>query len=281
MRKVQVVTDSTCQIPASLRRELDIHVVPLPLVWDGKTYWDDEIEPREFFRKLRTASTLPTTSGPTPGVFKKEFESLGADGSPVLAIILEKELSSAFNSANLAKDMCPGVDVTIFNSNSTSMGLGFQVLAAARAARQGKDLPEILSILTRARGATGVLFAVKDLDYLVRGGRISHLQRLIAAALNLIPIMELRGRRIELVERVRSRKNLHPRLLALAAQRLTGGRPFRIAVMHADNQTEAEELANEVRSQLNPDELITGEVEPVQGVHTGPDAVGLVYSSGV
>jgi DegV family protein with EDD domain len=269
-----------CHIPPSLCHELDITVVPLPFVWHGKSYLDNEVEPREFYSGLRKSTVLPTTSGPTPGSFKQEFERLGTDGHPVLAILVGKQFSSTQSAATLAKDLSPSVDVTIFDSDSNSMGLGFQVVAAARAARAGKDMADIVSMLTLLRSTSGAVFAVRDVAYLRRGGRINHLQHFLARALDLVPIMEIRSGPIRLVERVHRDANVIPRLITLVSERLGSARPARTAVLHVDAEAKAWELSKEVRLHIRPDELIVSELTPVLGIHAGPDALGIAYSSG-
>jgi len=282
MHNVHIVTDSNCHIPSALCQELDIHVVPLPFVWDNVTYLDNvDMGPREFYAKLRSSRSLPTTSGPTPGSFKEAFASLAADAKPVLAILVGQVFSSTFTSARLARDTLPDLDVTILDSDSNTMGLGFQVLAAARAAKEGKAVDEVIAIVKRVRDTCGVVFAVSNLDYLRRGGRISHIGHFVASTLNLLPVMELKGGPIKPVERVRSHRNVIPRILDLVADRLVNERPIRMAVVHADAEAPAWELAKQVRARFNPDELITSELNPVLGIHAGPDAFGLAYASGI
>ena len=282
MRKFHIVTDSNCHIPPALCQELDIHVVPLPFVWDNTTYLDNvDMGPREFYARLRTSHSVPTTSGPTPGSFKDEFESLASDGKPVLAILVGEVFSSTFTTAKLAKDMLPNVDLTLINSDSNTMGLGFQVLAAARAAKEGKGLDEVILIVNGVQDRCGVVFSVSNLDYLRRGGRIGHIQHLLASTLKLVPILELRGGPIKPVERVRNQKNVIPRILDLVAQRLVNERPVRMAVVHADAEAHAWQLAKAARDRFHPDELITSELNPVLGIHAGPDALGLACASGV
>jgi DegV family protein with EDD domain len=142
-------------------------------------------------------------------------------------------------------------------------------------------MDEVVSIVNRVKDTCGVVFSVSDLDYLRRGGRISHIQRFIVSTLKLVPIMEVRGGPIKPVERVRNQKNVIPRILDLVAERLVNERPIRMAVVHADAEAHAWELAKEARDRFNPDELITSELSPVLGIHAGPDAVGLAYASGV
>ena len=280
MKKLHIVTDSMAHIPEPLCQEYDIKVVPLPYVWDGETHFDFDIGPREFYARLRSSDIIPSTSGPPPKLFKEQYETLGADGNPVLVITVAKFFSSTYKAANLAKEMVPDIDVTVVSSDSNSMGLGFQVLTAARAARDGKGLDEVLSILDRAKHTSGVIFAAPHIEYLRRGGRINHIQYFFASVLNLIPIMEINNGPIKLVERIRQEKNLIPRLLDLVSRRLGKEKPIRMAVVHVDAESQAWELAKEVRQRFSPDELITSELTPVLGIHAGPDALGLAYSTG-
>jgi DegV family protein with EDD domain len=137
-----------------------------------------------------------------------------------------------------------------------------------------------MSLLERLRATSGAVFAVSNVAYLQRGGRISHLQYFLARALDLVPIMELKGGPIRLVERVRRTKNVTPRLISLVTERIGERRPSRVAVVHTDAEARAWQLSKEVKGSLNPDELIISELTPVLGIHSGPDALGIAYSSG-
>ena len=280
MNNIHIVTDSVAQIPDALCQEYGIKVIPLPYVWDDRTYFDFDMGPREFYKRLRTSKTIPTTSGPPPHLFKEQYEALGKDGSAVLVITVGEFFSSTFKAANLALEMAPDIQVKVMSSDSNSMGSGFQVLAAARAVKAGKNLDEILSNLKHVKESTGVVFAAPHIKYLLRGGRINQIQYLVASSLQLVPLMEIKNSPIQLVERVRKTKNVIPRLLDLVSERLANEKPVRMAVVHADAESQAWELAKQVRERFNPDELITSEVTPVLGIHTGPDALGLVYSTG-
>lgn len=281
MKKLHIVTDSMCHIPHALCQELEIDVIPLPYVWDNKTYFDNiDMSPREFYKKLRKSKSIPTTSGPPPGLFVDKFRSLSKDKKPILAILVGSVFSSTYNAANLAKNDLPDIEITTIDSKSNSMGLGFQVLAAARAVKKGKGLNEVISITEKVRDKSGVVFSVPDLKYLSQGGRISHLQHLVGSTLNLVPIMEINQGPIKLVRRVRN-KSIYKSLLDIAAERLAGEDLIRLAVIHADAEEDAWKLATIVRERFNPSEFISSEITPVLGIHAGPDAVGIAYSSGI
>jgi DegV family protein with EDD domain len=282
MDKVHIVTDSNCNIPASLCQQLDIHVVPLPFVLDGATYIEYvDVGPKAFFPLLRNAKSIPTTSGPTPGAFKETFEKLAADGNPILAILVGRRFSSTLLSAETAKQELPDFDLTLIDSESNAMALGFQVLATARAAKQGKELEHLVSIARQAMDATGIFFSVRDLEYLYRGGRIGLAQRLLGSALELFPIFEIRRSPIQLVERQRTSRKVLSRLLDLVEQRLAGGRPYRLAILHADDEAGANGLKAAALDRFDPEEILVNELSPVLSIHTGQGALGIAYSSGL
>ena len=282
MRNVHIVTDSNCHIPSALCQELEIHVVPLPFTWDGVTYLDVvDMGHREFYSKLRSSKSLPVTSAPTPGSFKEVFENLSSDGRPILAILVGKQFSSTSVTAQLAREMLPDARILLVDSESNATGLGFQVLAAARAAREGKDLDELISIANQAKDVSGVLFSVTDLEYMRRGGRIGLAKSLLASTLRLDPILEIKSGPVTPVEQVRTSRRVIPRLLDLVEERLVGGRPYRLAVLHADVETRAWNLMSAARDRFDPDEMFVSELNPILGIHVGPGAIGLAYSSGL
>jgi len=199
-------------------------------------------------------------------------------GRPVLAILVSQKLSGTIQSAQSAKDMFPGARIEIVNSESTAMAMGFQVLAAARAAEAGKSFDEVLAVAKDARNHTGVVLVVDTLEFLHRGGRIGGAARLLGTALNLKPILELQDGVIEAVERVRTRSKAQARLLSLLEERINGRPNLRLAVLHAAAEQEARQLLDEAAKRLNPMETVFSEVSPVVGAHVGPGTLGLCYS---
>lgn len=282
MGRVHIVTDSNCHIPEALRRELGIHVVQLPYVWEGETYLDEvDIGPREFYARLRGSRVLPKTSGPTPGSYRGKFEEITGDGGSILVIHVGHEFSSTHSAAQIAKQMVPSDRIHLFDSHSNALGLGFQVLAVARAAREGRELDDLLEVARKARESTGVVFAVENVDYLHRGGRITFGQRILASMLNLTPIMEIKEGPIEIIGRVRSSKKAVMKLVEVVESRVAGRDPVRIGVLHADHEQGGYELRRIIQERIQPDELILEELNPILGIHTGPGAIGLAYCVGI
>ncbi|MGD8605240.1 MAG: DegV family protein [Anaerolineales bacterium] len=282
MPSFHVLTDSNCHLPASLCRELDIHVVPLPYVWEGQTYLDGQsFAPREFYRKFRETKELPKTSAPTPGGFIERMRSLLSDGKPILGVFVGSEFSSTLVTAQLAAKEVGGGNITLIDSETNAMALGFQALAAARLARDGGSIEDAVNLVERVRDNSGVVFAVPDLDHLRRGGRIGLAQSMLGSALKMVPILEIHRGPISPVERVRTKHNAIKALISHVEARLGGSRPYRIGILHSDAESEAWELQKAVKDQLQPDELFMQELHPILAIHVGPDAFGLAYSRGV
>lgn len=282
MSKVALVTDSTAYLPQDLVERYGITVAPQMLNWGNETFRDGiDILPDEFYKRLQSAKTLPTTSQVTPGAFNEIFCRLLEQDYHVLAILISEHLSGTYSSAIQAQAMLPGAPVEIVNSHTTVMAMGFQVLAAARAAADGATLAECKELAEQARANTGIVFAVDTLEFLHRGGRISGGSRLLGTALNIKPILEVSGGRVEPVEKVRTRKKSFNRLLELVEERVGGRRPVRLATVHANAIGDAREIMANANGQFDAIERIVSDLSPVVGTHTGPGTVGLAYMAGM
>ncbi|NPA06088.1 MAG: DegV family protein [Chloroflexi bacterium] len=282
MAPVAIVTDSTAYLPQDLVEQYGITVVPNLVVWDGETYRDGvDMTPQQFYERLRNAKTLPTTSQAAAGTYVEAYRALLDQGYDILSIHLSKDLSGTIESARQAKQMLGDVPIRIVDSRSVGMGLGFVVLAAARAVAEGADLEEATAVAEKAKDHVGVIFAVDTLEYLHRGGRIGGAQRLLGMMLNVKPILEIRDGRVEPVDKVRTRKKSLQRVLDLIEQRIAGRSPVRLATLHADAEEEARALLNEAARRFNAVEAYLTDVSPTVGVHVGPGTVGLAFMAGM
>jgi DegV family protein with EDD domain len=278
MSKVAIVTDSTCYIPKELIGQYKIPIAPLVVIWGDETLRDDiDIKPVEFYDRLKTAKVMPSTSQPPIPEFEKIFSGLHADGFEILAVLISDKLSGTIDSAKQAKQLLPDATIEIFDSESTAMSLGFQALAAARAAADGASLDECLSVVEKARTNSGVFFAVDTLEFLHRGGRIGGASRYLGTALQLKPILTLEEGKIEALERVRTKKKAQARLSDIVVERLAGKPNIRLATLHANAADDANALLEKTSGRLDVVEKVYSEVSPVIGTHVGPGTVGLAY----
>lgn len=282
MPKPILVTDSTSTIPLALLRQHDIRVVPQVLIWGGEELRDGiDIQPDEFYRRLKDASVMPTTSQATIASFVEIFEPQVAQGNPILAFVLSSKLSGTVQSAVQAKAMFPGAAIEVVDSQSIAMALGYQVLAAARLLEAGTPLKEVAEKCRQMSRNTGVVFLVDTLEFLHRGGRIGTASRFMGTALNIKPLLSLQDGRVEGLEKVRTKAKARARLLDVVEERVRGKRPVRIAVLHAAAEEAAQELLAEAQRRYTPDEVYITPVSPVIGAHTGPGTVGLCYATGI
>jgi DegV family protein with EDD domain len=275
-----LVTDSTSTIPLALLKRHDIRVVPQVLIWGGEELRDGvDIQPDEFYRRLKDASVMPTTSQATIASFVEIFEPQVAQGNPILALVLSSKLSGTMQSAEQAKTMFPGAAIEVVDSQSIAMALGYQVLAAARLLEAGTPLKDVAEKCRHMSRNTGVVFLVDTLEFLHRGGRIGGASRFMGTALNIKPLLALQDGRVEGLEKVRTKAKARARLLDLVEERVRGKRPVRIAVLHAAAEEEAQELLIEAQRRYAPDEAYITPVSPVIGAHAGPGTVGLCYAT--
>ncbi len=279
MSKTAFVVDSTAYIPPDQVQQFGIKVIPQVLIWDDETMLDGvDIQPTAFYERLRDSKTMPTTSQATIGAFIEVFKPLVEAGRPILAILVSDKLSGTIQSAEQAKAEFPDAKIVIVDSESTAMALGFQVLAAARGAHDGKSFEEVTEIARQAKRQTGVLLVVDTLEFLHRGGRIGGASRLLGTALSMKPVLELQDGVLDVVEKVRTRSKAQARLLDILEERIDGRPNLRLAVLHAAAEQQARDLLEIASNRLNPMETVLSEVSPVVGTHVGPGTLGLCYS---
>jgi DegV family protein with EDD domain len=283
MSKIALVTDSTSYLPPELVQRYQITVAPLVLIWGSEAFEDGvDIQPSEFYTRLKTATVMPTTSQVTIPKFSEIYKQLLDQDYQVLALLISEKLSGTINSAVQAKSLLPDdAPIEIFDSQSTAMALGFQVLAVARAIEEGASMSEALKVAEQARQSTGLVFAVNTLEFLHRGGRIGTGSRFLGAALNIKPILELRDGKVEAVERVRTRAKSLNRLIELVEEKAGGRTPLRLSTLNANVPEEAHALLEEATARLGAIEKIDSELSPVIGTHAGPGTIGLAYMAGM
>ena len=274
---IKIVTDSTCDLPEALVAAYDITVVPAYVNVGETSYLDGvELSRAEFYERLPDFHPLPTTAAPGPGQFQLVYDTLAAQGATeILSIHLSSTLSSLFAGVQMAAQATPTVPVFAFDARQASMGLGFTVLAAARAVAEGCALREIVEALKSLVARTHLIAVVDTLEFLRRSGRLSYLQAGLGSLLQIKPILKLHDGALT-TERVRTRAQAVRRLMELLCDRL----PVQhLAMVHTRARERAEEFLSEVRHLLPPGDIPIVEATPAIGAHVGPGALGFVCVS--
>lgn len=275
---VALVTDSTAYLPPHLADQTGIRVVPLQVVIGGAAYDEGvSVDPAAVADALRRYTPV-STSRPSPQALLAAYRAAARDGAEaVLSIHLSAQVSGTVQAAELAAREAE-IPVRVVDSRSLALGLGFAVLAAARAASRGEADLDVLSALAhRVAGDALVVFGVDTLEHLRRGGRIGSAQALVGSALAVKPLLRMVDGHIEPLDRVRTWSRAMARLEDLAVGH-AGDRPVDVAVHHLDAAQRADVLAARLRARLPQTRVLLSEVGAVVGAHVGPGTVGVVVA---
>lgn len=269
---INIVTDSTSDIPADIARELSITVIPVHVIFGEESFDDGVTITREdFYRRLKTSSVLPTTSTPSPGEFAEVYERVGGE---VLSVHVAAKWSSLLDTAQLGASLVPQTHVTFWDSGKLAMGLGWQVILAARAAQQGQSLAGLLQTLEDAQRRVHLFAALDTLSYLRRSGRVNPFLARFGQLLNVKPIIDVGNGEISMAGRAHTRRAAIERLKEMTFEL---GPLQSLAVLHTACYDSARQLADEF-AQVMPtmrESIFICEATTAVGTHVGPNALGI------
>jgi DegV family protein with EDD domain len=272
--KLGIVTDSTCDIPQYLVEQHELEVVPCILVIDGKEYVDDGkgITRQEFYKQLPALQTQPTTAAPSIGDFAARYDTLFRRGCDhIISIHAAGALTSIVNVARKASEDFPG-RVTCVDSTSLTLGVGFQVLAAAEAAELG--LQAALAAIEATRKNLRVYAALDTLQYLRRSGRVPATVAMLGGLLSIKPMIELVNGEVKAMGAVRTTNQANERMSRFLLEQ---GPLQRLAILHTNAEPRAKEFLNglmESASQSMPRDILMLNVTTIIGTHLGPNGLG-------
>jgi len=278
MSSIAIITDTDASLPADVAARHGIRQVPITVHFGEETLRSEvDIDDVELFARVDREGKLPTTSAPAPGAFAEAYRAAFADGADALiCLCVSAEVSATYTAAVAARDMLPERDITVVDSQSISMGQGFMALAAAEAARAGASREEILSRAVAVRERTCLYAALSTLKYLAMSGRVGHLTAGMAGLLNIKPILTLRDGKLDLLERVRTRRKAWSRAIDLTAQALDGRQVERMAVLHVAAPERAEQFEQQLCARLAcPEDILIANITAGLSVHTGAGLVGV------
>ena len=270
---IKIVTDSTCDLPQDLLQEYGINIVPLYINFGDQGYLDGvEITRQEFYERLPDSDPLPTTATPGVDAFKQVYEDLADGGaSEILSIHISISLSATVDVARTAANETKKVPVTVLDSQQLSLGTGFLVLSAAKAAAEGKSMDEIVSMLNEQTSRTYVIAALDTLEYLKRSGRMNAVVARLGSVLKIKPILIMHDGE-PTGERVRTRERALARLIEFISEL---GPLEELALVHTNAAQEAKELFQRSKHLFaNQEEPLSVDVTPALGTNIGPGVVG-------
>lgn len=280
-----IVTDSSCDLPAGMAEELELVVLPLSFLLNGKEYRNyldgREMPIEEFYRHIRAGEPC-TTSAVNVDAYKSAMEPILAEGKDVLDIAFSSGLSATYNSAKIAceelSEKYPERTVRAVDTLCASLGQGLLVWLAAQKKRAGESLDEVRGWLEENKLHLCHWFTVDDLKHLRRGGRISGATALIGTMLSIKPVMHVddEGHLIAM-GKVRGRRASLDALADHMEQTAIDPASQTVFISHGDCPEDAEYLAGEIRRRMNVKEVVIGDVGPVIGAHSGPGTMALFF----
>lgn len=274
---IAIVTDSTCDLPASLRAAYDFAVAPAHVVFGSEDFLDGvTIDAQTFYKRIQETGDIPTTSQPSVGEFTQLYRDLAGNGvDEILSLHISSRLSGIFESAQMAaREVADEVKVHVFDSAGGSVGLGYMVIEAAEALKAGQSPEEVLELLGRIRKSLTIILAPLNLEFLQKSGRISRLQGAIGALLNIKPIVQLKNGGLEATERVRSRRKSLQRMVGITLE-IHGNQPVNVGIAHAGVPDDARTLLSMAEKSLNCRQVFTTDLGLGITAHLGPGTVGL------
>ena len=275
---IAIITDSTCDIPQALIEQYGIIVISHIIIWGDDQFRDrTEMTPLAFYERLETDSVRPTTSQASVADFLAGVNQARDNGAEeALILTVSSEMSGAYEMAKGAAEQSD-IPVTVIDSKGPSMSLGWQVLAAARARDEGASVSEIVDTVDQVRANLVQIVAMETIEYLKTGGRIGDAAKWVGARLKVKPVVSINFEtgRVSPAGLARTKKSKMDMLNKKFFDALDTGKKLHIAVLHGNAPKEAEQLAERIRDEFDPAELIVNITGPVLGVNTGPGALSL------
>lgn len=275
-----VLVDSSSDIPQDIAQKERIVVVPMPVTINGQTFLEGvEIFPETFYAQFRTLQELPKTSQPNPATLKEKYEEILAHGDEVVAIHLSSGLSSTFSTAQMIRDMCSSPEkIHIIDSLGASFGYGLFAIQVTQLLKKSPSWNEAEQRILELRDQMRYIFTIDALEYLVKGGRVSKTAGFVGGLLDVKPVLQMtRDGKIEPFGKVRSRKAALRKLIEVMLQEIEHPEEQIIGISHAHCFEDAKTFADEIRSQVNVQDIIISEIGCVVGSHTGPGTIALFY----
>jgi DegV family protein with EDD domain len=281
MPKVAVITDSDCSLPHSLTNELGIRQVPITVQFGEEILRSGlDIDDALLFQRVDREGKLPTTAAPSPGDFlaayKAAFENDKAD--EIVCFCVSGDISGTYNAAKVAAEELSDKKITVVDTQTLSMGQGYMVLGAFQALKDGATLHDAVNTAKAINDRSHLYGALATLKYLSMSGRVSHLAAGMAGMLNIKPILSVQNGKLDMLEKVRTRKKAWDRVVELCRNDSQGKKIVEMAVLDVNASSDADEFETLLRENLDcPKQILRTELSAGLSVHTGAGLVAVAF----
>lgn len=277
---VKIVTDSTSYIPTEYIRKYDISVVSLNVIINEKSIRELDTDNKTFYIEMEKSNVIPKSSQPIPEEMLNTFKNIVKNGDSVVCVFLSSKLSGTFSNSNLIKNMVleeyPDADITIIDSKTTCMPMGFAVLEGAKACYNNKSKDEVIDIINKTLRQSNFIFSPQTLDYLKKGGRIGSASALLGNILQIKPILTVVDGMTAVFTKVRTRKKAIDVMVNKIYDDVNKNNLGDVIVHHINCEDEGLVLAKRLEEKLNIPVKIQS-IGPIVGIHVGPGSIGIAY----
>lgn len=277
---IKIITDSTSYIPTEYIEKYGISVVSLNVYMDDKSTRELDIDNKFFYEEMNSLNEIPKSSQPIPDEMLNTFENIVKNGDSIIGIFLSSSMSGTFSSANLIKNMIlenyPQADITIIDSKTNCMQMGFAVIEAAVASIEGNSKDDIVNVINNVLNNSRFLFSPDTLDYLKKGGRIGSASALLGNILQIKPILTVNDGTTSIFTKVRTRKKAIDTIINSVFNDIEKNGLGDVIVHHINCENEGLKLAKRLEEKLHIPVKIQS-IGPVIGLHVGPGSIGIAY----
>jgi len=279
---IAIISDTDTSLPASSLDEFDIIQVSITIHFGEEILKAcSDITDEQLVARVEKDGILPTTAAPSPGDFVGAYEEAFSKGADeIICLTVSGDVSATYQSAVSATELLPGKKITVVDTKNISMGQGFMVLKAAELAKAGKGVDEILVEVEKVRDRTHLFAALDTLKFMAMSGRVKLLSAGMAGVLNIKPILTIKDGKLDLLEKVRTRKKAWTRVIELTKEKLVDAEIDDIFILHVAAKTEATEFEKLLRENVKcPAEIKLTELTPGLSVHSGGGLVGVSFTT--
>lgn len=280
MSTIAIITDTDASLPKAVSERYGIQEVPITVNFGAEVLKTGiDIDDAGLFARVDREGTLPTTAAPAPGDFTTAYENAFENGAEtVLCFCVSSEISATYGAAVAARQTMPDRDIQVVDTLNLTMGQGYMVLAAAEAARDGKPVPEILSIVDQIRARSHMYAVLPTLKYLAMSGRVGSLAAGFADVISIKPILTVRDGKLDLLEKVRTLKKAWKRAIELSSEAVGTNVVEQMSIVHVNAESEAKEFYNQLSQVVSfSGEVLFAELTPGLSVHSGAGMVGVCF----
>ncbi|WP_249870138.1 DegV family protein [Oceanobacillus saliphilus] len=282
---IKILADSASDLSKKYYNEYNIEMVPLTVRLDGKDYQDGQtIDPKTVYDSMRDGQS-PKTSQVSPQLFEAVFTKYAKANEPLIYIAFSSELSGTYQTAKMmlqdVLETYPDAPIHIIDSKCASIGCGLVAIHAAKLAKNGASVEEVMEAATYQAAHMEHIFTVDDLEYLYRGGRVSKTAAFVGTLLKIKPLLHVEDGKLIPLEKIRGAKKVLQRMVEVMEERGTDFKNQTIGISHGDAPEKAELLASMISEKfgVNQDDIIIDMVGATVGSHAGPGTIALFFSN--